>query len=1076
MKNERFLKIAAACSAILLTTLYAGSLKPENLRCEYRTNPLGIDAAKPRLSWTVSSDKRNQSQRAYRILAATSPRKLTPEKADLWDSVKVISDNTIAVEYQGKPLESGMQCCWKVKVWDSQLRPSDWSSPAHWTMGLLDPSDWQAEWIGFDDIPSRDQRKTAESIRKADWIWSRPNASRPVKTGNSFYRLKFNIPESWEIESAYCLFAADNACEIYVNGDFAAQTQSHSSLKHCSLAEMLKSGENIIAVSAENTGDSANPAGLILASEITADSGEKIELTTSEKWLCSESKSGKWKTLSYDDSKWQNAKPAGKYGSGPWGEPKVQGGSAPARYLRDEFKLADKKIKSAYLHASSLGIYEVYLNGKRIGKDWFSPGWTDYEKRVYYRTYDVAEQLRKGQNAIGGVIADGWFAGYIGFTQKRKHYGEDLRFLGQLEIEYTDGTTQTVSTSKDWKASLGAVKKADFLKGETYDARLEMPGWSKPGFDDSGWKDVSTGSDEVSPKVQAAVSEPVVVFEKVEPVSVSEPAPGRYVFDMGQNFAGVVKLRISGKRGQAVKLRHAERLNEDGTIYTANLRSADAEDTYICKGGGKEIWHPSFTFHGFQYVELTGLKQKPSLSDVTGLALSSDMPETGNFECSNPMVNKIAENAEWTMRMNFIDIPTDCPQRDERLGWTGDAQVYVNTAAYQNDIHAFFIKWLRDLNDTQREDGQYPKVAPLKDASKGEPMAWNADGGPAWADAGIICPWTIYKMYGDKRILEKYYDNMKRFIAFRINRSKDNLLPPDNFHCFGDWLNIDDNTPKDVIYTAYFARSTNLLSRIAETLGREEDAAKYSRLFEQLRRAFNKAYISSDGKIKGDSQTGYVLAISCGLVRGEIAELAAEHLVRRIKEENDHLSTGFVGTKDLMLALDNIGRSDLAYQLLLNDTFPSWGFSIKHGATTIWERWNGWTPEQGFADPGMNSFAHYSFGAVCQWIYETIGGIKTGGNAFKNIIIQPKPGGDLDWAKTSYRSIRGEIKTEWKIEGGKFILDVEIPANTSANVYLPTENIESIRQNGHKIKDAEPAQEAAVVHIGSGQYRFESSI
>ena len=419
-----------------------------------------------------------------------------------------------------------------------------------------------------------------------------------------------------------------------------------------------------------------------------------------------------------------------------------------------------------------------------------------------------------------------------------------------------------------------------------------------------------------------------------------------YVLDLGQNFAGVARLKVAGKPGQKIILRFAERLNPDGTVYTTNLRTARATDTYICRGEGVETWQPRFTFHGFQYIEVTGLAQQPAKDTVVGIALSSDTPVVGAFECSDPMLNQLHSNIYWTQRMNFIEVPTDCPQRDERLGWTGDAQVYVRTATLNCDVQAFFTKWLVDLcQDGQRADGQFPMVAPVKVAGP--------DGGPAWADAGVICPWTIYQAYGDRRVLERHYDAMCKFVAFCKNRCKPGLLPPDSYHCFGDWLSINADTPNDIIYMAYFAHSTKLVARAAEVLGKPDDAAKYNALFDQIKTAFNKAYVADDGRIKGDTQTCYVLAIINDLVEGGNYRLASKYLVENIEARGNHLSTGFIGTKDLMLALAKIGRNYVAYRLIHNDTFPSWGFSIKHGATSIWERWDGWTPEGGFNDPGM---------------------------------------------------------------------------------------------------------------------------
>jgi alpha-L-rhamnosidase len=1042
----------------------SAGLTPDYLRCEYRINPLGIDVAQPRLSWILQSSERGQNQTAYQVMAASSRERLDRNTGDLWDSGKVAGDETAAVVYKGKTLTSGGDCFWKVRVWDNKDGVSEWSRPAHWSAGLLTPSDWKAQWIGM-DMP-RTENQAASAIKSAKWIWSETPTDGNQQPGKRLFLKTIDLPEDASIQSAVCYMAADDQFTLSVNGSEMASATNFNSLKQISLKDHLKGGSNLIQVLAENRGTGPNPAGLIGIFIIETNQGQTV-ITTDAQWQCA--------SADNRDSKTSPVVVIGDYGLPQWGKiPLSESYLPPARYLRKEFT-ADGNIKSARLYATSLGIHQLFVNGTRVTDDYFSPGWTDYARRIHYRTWDVTDLLTSGQNAVGAILADGWYAGYIGYGHRRNHYGNNLRLLAQLQIEYQDGSSEIIASGPDWKASTGPILEADFLMGEVYDARLEMPGWDKSGFDDSAWSPVAVGSHEVSPLVQAAVSEPVRVFHEIKPVSVSEPTPGAYVFEMGQNFAGMVRLAVQEKEGQKIRLRFAERLNPDGTIYTTNLRDARCIDTYICKGQGKEVWQPYFTFHGFQYVELSGVSQKPLLEAITGLALSSDTPMAGRFECSDPMVNKIYSNSMWTQRMNFIDVPTDCPQRDERLGWTGDAQVYINTACYITDVQAFFTKWLTDLEDGQRADGQFPCVAPLKVAE--------GDGGPAWADAGVICPWTIYKMYGDKRAVETHYESMKKFIAFCRNRSTPELLPPAQFHCFGDWLNINDDTPKDVIYTAYFAYSTKLTANTAEVLGKKADAAAYNELFERIRTAFNKAYVQSDGKIKGDSQTAYVLAIAYDLVTGERFDQAAAHLIRKIEEKKMHLSTGFVGTKDLMLALEKIGRNDIAYRLLYNDTFPSWGFSIKHGATSIWERWNGWTPEQGFGDPGMNSFAHYSFGAVNQWMFENIGGIRTDGAGFKQIVLKPAIDDKLAWANVSYNSIRGLIESRWKkLDGGQLQYDVTIPANTTATLYLPAAGGDRVLESGGRLENT-PGITAAdfsdgimKITLKSGRYSFVSRL
>ena len=712
----------------------------------------------------------------------------------------------------------------------------------------------------------------------------------------------------------------------------------------------------------------------------------------------------------------------------------------PPVYFRHNFDVT-KSVKHAVLHCSAFGIADFHLNGKKVGNEYFMPGWTDYEKRVYFHSYDVTKSVHKGENAVGAILGDGWYAGYVGFGAHREHYGKHTRVIAQLEIEYTDGTRDTIVTNPQWKASVGPIAYSDFLMGEHFDARLEKPDWATPKFDDSSWDSVVTGAVSKG-KLEAFPSNPVRSYSVVKPISVSEPKAGHYVFNLGQNLAGFVRLKIKGEKGQKIVIRHAERLNPDDTIYTTNLRSARAEDTYICAGNGTEVWEPKFTFHGFQYVEVTGLNEKPGLDLVEGIAISSDAALNGHLETSDPMLNKLISNAYWTQRMNFIDIPTDCPQRDERLGWTGDAQAFIRTATMVTDVQPFFTKWLVDLDDGQRADGQYPMVAPVKVAGD--------DGGPAWADAGVICPWTIWQVYGDKQLLAKHYPNMKRFIEFCEKRSTEDLMPPAQFHCFGDWVSINANTPNDVIFLAYFAYSTQLVAESARALGHMDEAAKYEALHARLKQNFNDHYIDADGAVKGNTQCSYVLALSFDLANNEIRPKVIDKFIHSIEERKWLLSTGFVGTRDIMNALSKVGRNDVALRLLHNTDFPSWGFSIKNGATSIWERWDGWTPEKGFQDPGMNSFAHYAFGAVVGWMYREIGGIDNRSPGFDVIHIRPLFDPKLDWVKASYDSVHGPIKVDWKKSAAGHQVSVVVPPNTTAEVQFADE----------------------IVKVGSGSHEF----
>jgi alpha-L-rhamnosidase len=700
----------------------------------------------------------------------------------------------------------------------------------------------------------------------------------------------------------------------------------------------------------------------------------------------------------------------------------------PARLLRKDFTLA-KSPRRAVLYASALGNYEMRINGRRVAEDFFAPGWTDYRIRVYYNTYDVTEMLGKGENAVAGILADGWYAGHVGGKKHRDHYGKNPRLAAQLVIEYQDGTSETITTDQSWKASTGPILESDFLQGETYDARLETAGWDKPGYDDRLWEKPDT-SDAPQIKFSAYPAQPVQVYQEIKPVSTKRISQDKYIFDMGTNFAGFARLKLEAPQGTKITLRFGERLKDDGTLYTENLRAARVIDTYTCKGGGPEVWQPRFTFHGFQYIELSGYPGTPESDTVTGIELTSATPAAGSFECSDTRLNQLYHNICQTQRANFIEVPTDCPQRDERLGWTGDAQAYIRTACLNTDVQAFFRKWLTSLFDAQFENSDIPMVAP-------EISAWvGGSGGPAWADAAIICPWAIYQVYADKSLLEKHYEAMARFVDY-LDKSAPDHLAPEKFHCFGDWLDIDADTPKKLIYTAYTAGNAQIMQKIAEILGKEGDAVKYEKIYDNFKQAFNKAYVSEDGIIEGDSQTCYVLALWFDLVDGKMRDKAAEHLIERIKERDWHLSTGFVGTRDLMHVLSKIGRNDVAYRLMFNDTFPSWLFPVKNGATSIWERWNSWTPEAGFGDSGMNSFSHYTYGAVGQWMFENMAGIKPLKPGYKEFQIRPVITDKLSFVKASYECIHGRISAQWSRGDDSATLSVTVPPNTTAWIYVP---------------------------------------
>jgi alpha-L-rhamnosidase len=753
-------------------------------------------------------------------------------------------------------------------------------------------------------------------------------------------------------------------------------------------------------------------------------------------------------------------------------------GLAPSPYLRKEFSL-EKPIRRARLYATARGVYELSINGARVGEDVLAPGWTDYDRRVQYQTYDVTALLADGPNALGAVLGDGWFSGFVGFDPKHRGalYGSRPQLLAQLDVEYEDGSTESIATDDSWRCSTGPILFSDLLMGESYDARKEMSGWNEPGFDDSAWFGID--AEEISDtNLVAQPDEGIKVTEDVEAKSVTEPESGVYVFDLGQNMVGWVRLRVEDEAGTEVTLRHAEALNPDGTIYTTNLRSARATDRYVLAGDGEEVYEPRFTFHGFRYVEVTGYPGQPTLGAVTGRVVHSATPPTGSFECSSQMVNELQENILWGQRGNFLSVPTDCPQRDERLGWMGDAQVFVRTASLNMDVAAFFEKWMVDVEDAQSSEGAFPDVAPLLKGSGLIDLRWGA---PAWGDAGVIVPWTIYRTYDDTRIVERHYDAMARWMEYLYEANPDLIRKNRMGNNYGDWLSPKgDHTPKHLLATAYWAYDARLMAEMAEATGRPEDARKYGNLNERIKAAFNETYVSPDGKIEGDTQTCYLLALHMDLLPEELRSTAADHLVRSIERENWHLSTGFAGVGYLCPVLTEAGHTDVAYRLLNNETYPSWGYTIKNGATTIWERWDGWTDENGFQSPNMNSFNHYSLGSVGEWLYRYVAGIDLGAPGYGSIVIRPRPGGGLTHARGEYDSVRGRISSAWKIEDDRFVLEVAIPPNTTATVHVPSSD--DVSEGGRPVEEAESIDVLSagagetVLAVGSGHYEFAGRV
>jgi alpha-L-rhamnosidase len=739
------------------------------------------------------------------------------------------------------------------------------------------------------------------------------------------------------------------------------------------------------------------------------------------------------------------------FSNAAWIGSRMAGGhrnGVPAPYLRKSFSIIGP-IKTARLTATALGLYECELNGRRVGDLVFAPGWTEYSKRIQYQTYDVTAFLQQGENAIGSVLGDGWYCGHLGWFNRRA-YGDRPKFIARLEIEYADGTRSEVVTDDSWKIATGPLLANDLLMGESYDARLELGEWSEPAYNDSTWEAPVIFPD---PGIEWMISDspPVRRIAELAPATVKiQEEWGQVIrrYDFGQNFSGRVRIAIRATPGILVTIRFAEVLNPDGTLYTDNLRSAWATDYYTCRGDGLEVWEPRFTFHGFRHVEIVTVPIKEAV-EVTAVVLHSDTAPTGRFACSNPLLNQLQSNIVWGQKSNFLEVPTDCPQRDERFGWTGDAQVFIRTAAFNMDVLGFFRKWLLDMRDAQGPKGDVPEVIPFVPKIVGGRKS--KDGGPAWADAVFILPWTLWLCYGEKArpILEEHYDAMRRYLDFLEKRKCVGRIRShpevDSWGGFGDWLALDGSghvegkTPKDLIGTAFYAYGAELTAKVAAILGRADEAEALRSLHGEIVAAFRRRFVTPEGLLVSGTQTAYVLGLQFGLIPEEARATALQELVRDIEKRGFHLATGFVGTPYLLDVLEEGGRLDVAYKLLEQETFPSWLFPVKNGATTIWERWDGWTPEKGFQDKGMNSFNHYAYGAVGAWMYKSAAGLDLDSEepGYQHILFRPRPGGSLTWAEASLQTPFGEAAIHWEIVEKSLRLTLKVPKGARATLLPP---------------------------------------
>jgi len=1054
-------------SSLLIAVATLGTIAsatPVRLRCEYVRNPLGIDVPTPRLSWQSDNTERNWTQGAYQVLVATSSDRLQSNQIDVWDSGKIHSDESVGIGYKGPTLVSRKRYYWKVRVWDASGHASDSAEEAWWEMGLLRPSDWQAKWITWNNPEDNEDHA---AIR---WIWAEGQdvfATAPKTTVHFETTLKLNDKPQY----AALFIAVHGAYVAKVNGTVVGNKSRWEAFDRRDIDAALILGENKVEIDATSPpvpeygpGKEATTTagGLAALVKLTNANGHIVRLGTGDHW----------KARLDSDKEWHHATVAGELTDSRFRNPGPL--PQPAAYLRRTFDTA-KTVRQARLYVTALGTYRIFVNGTRVGAGELTPGFTDFRKRVLYQTYDVTNLVTRGSNVIAALLGGGWYGSPLTWVGAY-FFTPPNRLVAQLELDYDDGSHDLIATGTTWKAAASPIIESQLYAGEIYDARLEKTGWDKPGFTDNKWKPAVI-AEAPSTALTAQIDPAVREVTQIHPKTVMLSKNGAYVFDIGQNMVGWATLKVKGAPGSKITLRFAEILNPDGTIYTQNLRNADATDTYILRGGDTETYTPLFTFHGFRYVEVTGYPGEPALDSIQGNVLSSVSGEpAATLTTSSDLVNRMWEIGLWGQRGNFLSVPTDCPQRDERLGWMGDAGVFWRTGSYNFDIAAFSEKFMQDVADAQTPQGSFtnvsPDTLPIGGGGIQGTVVWNEGlaGAPGWGDAGVIVPWTTWVQYGDKSIIERNWEAMQRWMEFIQSRNPDFIRKNGVGPNFADWLAPDPNTDKDLLATAYWALIANMMSQMAHAVGKESDTQRYDEVVNKIRTAFQKAYIKEDGTVGTGTQTSYVVALYTKMSPKALEPMLVDKLVSDIEGHSWHLTTGFLGTPFLLFTLADHGHSDVAYRLLLNETYPSWGYMLSKGATTWWERWNGDT-----GDPAMNSYNHYAFGSVIAWVYRYAAGIDTtiGAPGFKEIVVHPHLDPRMPSAHAEYESVYGRIVSDWKgTNKGPFSLHITIPANTSAKIFLPLISGASATEDGKPIETVSEGG-ASVIRVGSGTYNFE---
>jgi alpha-L-rhamnosidase len=1003
------------------------------------------------------------------VLVESSKALLESSIGDLRDSGKVVSRAGLGIIYDGRPLGSRQRCWWCVRIWDETDRPSEYSEAGSWEIGLLDDAQWHAQWLAIEDERARDDRRAG-----LHWIWAARREEQPSRR----FRLTFTLPARashgmilvGSKNRLHSLWLDDKPLPVDRPPRHAVGTRP---LTEIDLQE-LSAGRHVIAVEVHSQALIAHhsPPGMAALIRLDLVDGATMRLTTGPQWRTSSGNAPNWFAADYDDQDWEPAVMSAPLPNEPWPP-------TAAMHLRKEFVL-ERPVAYARLYASALGAYESRMNGKRVGDALLTPECSHFNKRALYRVYDVTSLLQQGRNVLGLTVGDGWYASVFNGIGRYAFDAPPRRAVAQLEMTFADGSRQIVATDADWRIGCSGIVRSEIFAGEVYDARLEPEGWDTIGFEDSAWERPAI-SPRPACRLVAQITPPIRATEILRPRAITQPASGSYVVDFGQNFAGWCRLHATGRAGTRIELQFGELLLPCGNVDRSNLRDARQTDVFILRGAGRpETFEPRFTYHGFRYVQITGLDVEPTASSIEGIVVHTDLERTGGLSIGQPLLERIWRNTVWTQRSNFTGVPTDCPQRDERRAYLADSGVFWDAAAFSMDVAAFSRRYMDDVCDSQTAEGVFQTHAPTP-LQRRDPF-------PGWADNAIVLTWTAWRRYGDSSIVERHWDNLQRHVQFLLDHNPD-CIWRNRRADYGDWLCVDakymgdQTTPHDLIGTAYWAHDLALLAEMAEATRRPAEAARLRAVRERVRQAFIDTFVHADGRVGNGSQTCYVLALKYDLVPSNLRLSAAERLAADIRRRGSALSTGILGTQHILDVLADTGQSELAYDLLLRTDYPSWGYMIAQGATTMWESWNGrvWSGLHGDATTMPNSCNHFALGSVCGFLFRRVVGIDASSPGFATIVIHPMLDKRVRYASGYYDSAMGRISIHWTLTtNGEFSLNVAIPANATAHVHLPTHQDRAVTESGQQIfgrtdlRVLTRIESVIVVEIGSGSYRFHS--